>query len=272
MKLRIGSALCALLLVALAHTALALSWDDYAALLGGRVDDRGLVDYAAIKKSPGRLEATAHSLETLDRADYESWDRDAQIAFWINAYNALTIELIVDHYPIHPSLLKRLVYPANSIRQIDGAWDKITFPVMGEPVTLNHIEHEVLRKRFKEPRIHAALVCAALSCPPLRRAPFRADSLDAQLDDQVRRFLARPDGLSIDREHGVVRLSAIFDWFAADFVEQYGVDGSRFDAPTRAVLAFVGRYVSDADRRYLETGDFDVEYFDYDWTLNERTQ
>lgn len=272
MKHRIGGALCALLLVTLAHPAHAMSWDDYAALLEARVDKRGLVDYAAIKESPARLDATAAAIGDLPRATYEGWDRDAQIAFWINAYNALTIELIVDHYPIQPSLLKRMVFPANSIRQIGGAWDKITFPVMGEAMTLDHIEHEELRKHFKEPRIHAALVCAALSCPPLRREPFRGDSLDAELDDQVRRFLARPDGLEIDRKKGVVRLSAIFDWFGGDFVEQYGVDGSRFDAPTRAVLEFVGRYVSDADRRYLESGDFDVEYFDYDWTLNERTQ
>lgn len=244
--------------------------DEYEIVLKQHVDENGLVDYAAIKESPARLEAFAAALARLPRATYDEWNDESKIAFWINAYNALTLKLIVDHYPIQPSTLKKLIYPANSIRHIPGAWDTVTFEVMGEKMTLDHIEHGILRKEFDEPRIHMALVCAAVSCPPLRREPYRGEELGDQLDDQTRRFLSNPERLAIDRDAGVVRLSAIFDWFAADFVRQYGNEGGRSDQD--AVINFVGRYVGDDDRLYLEKGGYDVKHFDYDWTLNERTQ
>jgi hypothetical protein len=252
------------------------SYDDYAAVLEARVDDSAGVgyagvDYAGLKRSPERLRRFTTALAELPRETYEAWDTPDRIAFWINAYNALTLELIVDNYPIKASLLRKLVFPANSIRQIPGAWKGVKFTVMGEEMTLDHIEHQILRREFDEPRIHVALVCAAVSCPPLRREPFRGADLDRQLDDQARRFLARPDVLAVNRKKGVVRLSAIFDWFKDDFVKQYG-GGGRDDRATAAVLDFVGRYAGDDVRSYLQSGDVKVEYFDYDWTLNEQEQ
>ncbi len=259
-----------LVMVAPSGAQKVMSYDDYAAVLSERVDDDGLVDYAGLQASPERLTAFVESLARLARADYEAWASAEKIAFWINAYNGLTLKLIIDHYPITPQTLKKLIYPANSIRHIPGAWDKITFDFMGESLTLNHIEHTILRGNFEEPRIHMALVCAAVSCPPLRAEPYRGASLDTQLEEQTQIFLSDSSRLNIDRENGVVRVSAIFDWFAGDFVGQYNVKGDRFDEGLRAVIGFIVRHVNDADRRYLEEGEFDVKHFDYDWTLNEQ--
>lgn len=245
---------------------------DYADVLDRYVDDRGLVDYAGLKAHPERLEAFVDELGSITRATYDRWSDDAKIAFWLNAYNALTLELIVHHYPIKPLEREDPEYPPNSIRHIPGAWTEVTFPVMGEPMTLDHIEHGILREKFEEPRIHMALVCAAVSCPPLRRSPYRADSLSDQLDDQARRFLARPGNFRIDRDRDVVWLSSIFDWFAADFVGKYGEsEVGRLDEARDTAVDFISRYVGPADRAYLETGDYEVEYTEYDWTLNERT-
>jgi hypothetical protein len=243
--------------------------DNYAAVLQAVVGEDGTVDYAALAAHPERLREFLASIDLLTADTYEAWDEDARVAFWINAYNALTLALIVEHYPI---VGKAGEYPSSSIRQIAGAWDTISFPVMGEQMTLDHIENAILRGEFGEPRIHMALVCAARSCPPLRREPYAGPDLDAQLDAQTRRFLASPHGFAVDRDAGVVRLSAIFDWFAHDFVEEYGRAPGRFDTPRQAVMNFVGRYVSDAHRAYLETDAYRVEYLEYDWTLNERAQ
>jgi hypothetical protein len=247
-------------------------YDDYAAVLAEYVDEKGLVDYSALKANRARVDAFADALARLDAALYRSWDDGDRIAFWINAYNGLTLKLIVDHYPIESSLLRSIVFPKNSIMQIPGRWKKVTFEVMGEPMTLDAIEHKVLRAQFDEPRIHMALVCAALSCPELRNEPFVAARLEEQLDDQTREFLANNNKFRIDREKVVVYLSAIFDWFTGDFVDRYGTGdpaGKRSEE-TQAVINFVGRYVSDADAAYLASGDYKIKHLDYDWTLNEQ--
>jgi hypothetical protein len=249
-----------------------LSYEGYARALAGRVDADGRVDYSGLKTAPGDLESFLAHLAGLDRAAYESWDEAAKIALWINAYNALTLKAIIDHYPIEPSTLRSITYPKNSIRQIPGVWKKLEFTVMGEAITLDRIEHEVLRVEFDEPRIHMALVCAAVGCPPLRNEPFVGDRLDAQLEDQTVRFLGNPAKFRIDADEERVWLSSIFDWFGEDFVASHGGgDGfeGRNDAE-RAVLAFVAAHLDDRDRELLEGNEFSIKYLDYDWTLNEK--
>jgi hypothetical protein len=197
-------------------------------------------------------------------------DAPQQIAFWCNVYNAYTLKAIIEHYPIEASLLKSLAHPKNSIRQIDGVWDKLQWPVMGREMTLDNIEHDTLRKEYDEPRIHAALVCAAMSCPPLRDEPFEGDRLDEQLDDQMRRYLGVPDRFRIDRDKDVVYLSAILKWYGEDFVNTYGTNDAfnKFSEVERAVLNAITRYVDEAE--YLRTADYISKYLDYDWTLNEQ--
>jgi len=247
-------------------------YGDYAAVLTGFVDDNGLVDYAGLQKDRAPLDAFAGDLAGLDRALYDGWSQSEKTAFWINAYNGLTLKLIVDRYPIESSTLRSVVFPKNSIMQIPGRWKKVEFEVMGEGLTLDTIEHKILRAEFDEPRIHVALVCAALSCPELRTEPYVAARLDAQLDDQAREFLANDKKFVIDRNKGVVRLSAIFDWFTEDFVGRYGTGDppGRRSEDTQAVINFVSAYVSDEDAEYLATGDYKIKHLGYDWTLNER--
>jgi len=143
---------------------------------------------------------------------------------------------------------------------------------MGRPMTLDGIEHGVLRKDYHEPRIHMALVCAAMGCPPLRNEPYTGERLFAQLDDQARRFLSNPAKFRIARDAGRVYLSSIFKWFGDDFVSNYGVENAYGDhsAKERATLHFIAGYLKKSDADYLADGNYKVKYLDYDWSLNEQ--
>ncbi len=236
-----------------------------------RVDGEGLVDYAGLKAEPGDLDAYYMAIADLDPKTYETWSEERQIAFWTNAYNGLTLKAIIEHYPIErKASMGSLMHP-RGIRWIPGVWDKLTFTIMGREMTLNDIEHQVLRVEYDEPRIHAALVCAAISCPPLRGEPFAEDRLEEQLDDQTRRFLDR--SLRIDRDAGKVYLSKILEWYGSDFEESFepeaGFEGHG-DAE-RAVLNFISGYLDEADAEYLRDGDYDIAYSAYDWSLNEQS-
>lgn len=253
-------------------TSNALTTDGYAYVLKTYVDDRGMVNYKGLKADREKLDAFVRAMEQLDPAVYGRWSEKHKIAFWINAYNALILKTIIDNYPITPSFFKLAVFPRHSIWHISGVWDDIKHPIMGRPMSLNAIEHETLRKDFNEPRLHASIVCAAMSCPPLRDEPFTGKRLEAQLEDQARRFVANPQNFRIDRTRRRVELSSIFRWFGEDFVATYGTD-ERFNGhgeAVRAVLSFVSRHLGAEDRRYLDTQQYSTHYTDYDWSLNEQ--
>ena len=250
-----------------------ISYDGYARTLKSFVNDRGMVDYQGIKKHRKLLDSFVASMATLDPEAVDKWPEKEKIAVWLNAYNALTLTAIIDNYPIQSSFTRSLVFPKNSIRQIPGVWTELKWTVAKQPMTLDHIEHKILRVKFNEPRIHMALVCAAMGCPPLRNEPYYGRRLDQQLDDQTRKFLANPKKFRIDREQNRVYLSPIFDWFWEDFKKFYPADDQAFlgNAQTeRAVLNFIGRYLSVGDRKYLIKADYEVVYLDYDWSLNEQ--
>jgi len=253
---------------------IALAYDDYGAVLRSQVNERGMVNYRGLKANSERLQAFVQSLAQVDEQVYQKWDDPEKIAFWINAYNALTLVAIIDHYPIKAPLLSssRFVYPANSTRQIPGVWDNLRFAVMGRRMTLDEIEHQVLRKQFNEPRIHMALVCAALGCPPLRNEPYVGVNLTQQLNDQTRHFLGNPEKFRIDRGKRTVYLSPIFKWFGVDFVKTYGTDKKfqRFGREERAALNFVASYLNTKDQEYLLQGGYTIAYLSYDWSLNEQ--
>ena len=233
------------------------------------VDDDGLVDYAKLTAHRAELDEACASFARIDRAKYEAWSENYRMAFWLNAYNAFTLKLIVDNYPIKPSKGKTK-YPANSIRQIPGAWEHVKFKAMGKDVTLDEIEHKILRVEFHDPRIHMALVCGAMSCPKLRREPYSGDILDAQLDDQARMFLSDLRKFHIDREANEVWVSPIFDWFVDDFLPDATKKYPRQVAQQKSLTAFASKYISPEDAAYLESGKYVVKYFEYDWTLNEQ--
>ncbi|MEO0539353.1 MAG: DUF547 domain-containing protein [Cyanobacteria bacterium P01_A01_bin.105] len=236
------------------------AYETYAQVVATYVSENGLVDYSALQASRQGLDDFNDSLDAVDDATYASWSEADQIAYWVNAYNSLTLKSIIDEDPIKAS-----------IKNIRGVWRIRKHPILGQEKTLDNIEHQTLRANFDEPRIHAALVCAAISCPPLRTEPFTGEDLDAQLDDQVEQWLAKPDGLAIDQAAGEVRLSKIFDWFGQDWIPSYGVEsGFAGSEAERAVLNFISNYVSEEERAYLVAGDYTVSYFGYDWSLNDQ--
>ncbi len=258
--------------VAHAEVSDAFSNEDYAFILETYVNEEGRVDYKKLKADRSRLDTYIASMGDLDPKVYDAWCEKTRIAFWVNAYNARTLQLILDHYPIKSSWTKSFLYPKNSIRQIDAAWTGFPFKVMGRERTLDTIEHQILRREFKEPRIHVALVCAANGCPFLRTEPYEPERLDGQLDEQARTFLKRRHNFRIDTGRERIGLSSIFKWFGADFVkpDATGDTFQEYNAQDRAVLLFISTYVDDDTKRQLETLGFSIDYLDYDWELNER--
>lgn len=256
------------------HTeeASSIDYSVYAELLKTYVDNNGLVDYKGLKADQSKLDSFLQDMNAVKESDFKQWEEKDQIAYWINAYNAFTLKAIIDHYPIKAGWLTSLTYPKNSIRQISGVWDNLTFGALGKPITLNAIEHEILRVKFNEPRIHVAIVCASIGCPPLRNEPFTGKKLNQQLADQSQKFTANPHNFRIDRENGRVYLSAIFNWFGEDFIMAYNTD-SKFkflSEQERSVMNYVYQYLSEMDQKYLDNNMFNVSYRSYDWTLNEQ--
>lgn len=224
------------------------------------------VDYAALKAERADLDAAVRSFGEVTASQELGWPRAERIAFWTNAYNAFTLRAIIDHYPIRGSFFSRS--PRNSIRQIDGVWTKLPWQAAGRRVTLDDIEHRILRPEFREPRVHFALNCASVGCPPLRAEPYRAADLDRQLDDAARVYLASAEGLRVDGE--TLRVSSIFKWYGEDFVERYagGAAGGR-DAKERAILAVIAQHGPPAAAAKAREGRAAIAYLDYDWSLND---
>lgn len=226
--------------------------DDFDVLLRRHVVD-GLVDYDAFDAAP----EFKRYLGTLATSDPERLPPAERLPFWINVYNAYTIQLINSHRE------------RKSIRNINrkfglrlkGPWSERLAQVGGRSYTLDEIEHEIIRKRFREPRIHFALVCAAIGCPPLRSEAYRADRLEQQLAEQTRRFLREtPAKNRVDLTSRTLHMSPIFKWFAEDF------GGSR-----EAIGRFIANaYPAGAERQLLESGEFTMRETEYDWALNKQ--
>ena len=210
----------------------------------------GLVDYAGLKSDPRDLAVYLDQLAAVSQAEFQKWTEPQQLAFLINLYNATTLQLILDHYPT--TSIKKI---GNVVR---GPWDQPIVRLFGETTTLDRVEHKILRKNYAEPRVHFALVCAALGCPVLREETYTAEKLDRQLTDQGRRFLGNAQKNRVDAKARVVYLSPIFKWFSEDFEKKSG-----------SVLKFVQLYFPPEAQAALEQGSFKIRYTDYDWSLND---
>jgi hypothetical protein len=243
--------------------------DRFNTVLNTYVDDAGMVNYKGLKENRTPLDQYVAHMGAVANETYKAWSKDEQMAFWINAYNAITLQSIINHYPIKKgNVLNRSLYPDNSIRQISGVWDKLETKVMGKPMTLNAIEHEVLRVDFKEPRIHVAIVCASIGCPPLRNEAFVADKLEEQLSDQSKDFANHRQNLTINSAEKTIYLSSILDWFGEDFEGSYSVEGR--SGTESAIVGFVHEYALDAQKAELSDASYSLEFQDYDWNLNEQ--
>ena len=209
------------------------SWDQ-ALLLN--VSDEGLVNYNRFMRDSSLLYSYFQEL-SVNKPD-ETWSRDEQMAYWINAYNAYTIKLIIDSYPI------------TSIKDIEDPWDKKFFKIDGEWYSLNDLEHKILRK-YGDPRIHFAINCASFSCPVVWNRAYTADNLQTALDAQTEKFINDPTRNTITKTD--VKVSKIFSWYKRDFKINGG-----------DVVDFINRYAKVKIDNQAEKG-----YRDYDWNLNE---
>ncbi|MBI3189339.1 MAG: DUF547 domain-containing protein [Ignavibacteriales bacterium] len=184
---------------------------------------------------------------------------NARLAFWINAYNAYTLKVICDNYPVKS--INDLHWGGLIIGTVlkKTIWDKDFVIINHKKTTLNSIEHEIIRTKFKEPRAHFALVCASKSCPPLRSEAYEAEKLDEQLNDQAKKFLADRTRNYFDVRRKNARISKIFSWFSEDF----GKDDL-------SILLFSARFLPDdiAHAIKQEPDKWDIDYTDYDWSLN----
>lgn len=224
----------------------------YGELLSRHVKRNGaqtLVDYGAIKKDPSQLRTYVAALSKVTEKEYQQWTEEQKLAALINGYNAWTIELIVENYPV------------KSIKKIgpfySTPWKQEFIEWLGEKVSLDDIEHETIRKKFKEPRIHFALVCAAMGCPTLQEKPFRASELEGQLKKASSEFLndRNKNNYAIQGEELVLNLSSIFKWYGGDFGTEEQL---------RNYILEEMNLVDEAKGKQVK-----VNYLDYDWGLND---
>lgn len=214
-----------------------------------------VVDYAALKRDPAALRKSLSIFSSVEKVDFERWHPDQQQAFLINAYNAFTLDLILSRYP-----------DLKSIRDLgsllSSPWKQAFFSLLGEQRSLDWIEHQQLRPRYHDARIHFAVNCASIGCPALRPEPYRAASLDAQLIEQQRRFLTDRSRNRFNASRGVLSVSTIFKWYGEDFA----ADGKGLEA----WLATQASLLADTpvDQARIAKGQFKLEYLSYDWKLN----
>ncbi len=219
----------------------------------------GLVDYAGLRKEPKALDVYLAGLAATTPAQHATWSRDQRFAFWINAYNAYTLQLIRDEGPV------------KSIKKLGGLfstpWEKKFIPMpafdpekKNKKITLDEIEHEFIRPVFKDARVHAAINCASMGCPPLRATAFSAEGLSDQLNDQVKVWLNDKTRNQVMPKDGKIRVSKIFDWFDKDF-------GKKDKAVALWIADHVGNGAIAAALRG-QASDIDVRYLDYDWDVN----
>jgi len=237
----------------LATTALAVDHSPLSSVLTTHVQKDG-VSYTALAADRAPLSAYLDSLAAVEMSDAK---KPAQMAFWLNAYNAMTLDVMAAEWPVQ------------SIQQLDAGevWKTRTRQLAGKKRTLDAIEHALLRP-MGDPRIHAALVCAAKSCPPLKPTAYTAVDLDAQLDAAARAWVATT-AVTFKPENKQIVLSRIFEWFGEDFTAGFSTyDIPNVDGPQEAALNFVATYANPKEQAWIRSGDYALDWADYDWSVN----
>lgn len=217
------------------------------------------LDYQGVADNHNTLKRYLSGLSKVSQEEFDDWDKNEQLAFLINAYNAWTVELILSAWP-----------DIKSIKELGGflrsPWDKKFIPLLGKDRSLNDIEHSLIRgsDRYNEPRIHFAVNCASIGCPALRTDAYVGSHLDTQLEEQTQRFLSDQNRNRVEGQE--IKLSAIFKWYREDF--ERGWQGYQrledFLIDYAAELGLSPKMVSK-----LKTGDVDITFLDYDWRLNQ---
>jgi hypothetical protein len=222
----------------------------YADLLEAHVDEEaGRVDYAGLESERDRLRSY---LDRLASVDLTKLEREEQMAVFINAYNACTLDLILEHYP-----------DIDSIKDVSNPWGRPRCRVGGYELTLDEIEHRILRPLYRDPRIHFAVNCASIGCPPLADTPYTGEAIDEQLDRATRRTLRDDDYVSLD--DGTLHLNPILNWYRSDFLSP------DFEGHAETIPAFVARYADESVQTFVDAHDGEppVQWTNYDWRLND---
>ena len=219
------------------------------------------ISYAGMLADRASLESYLDQLSAVSMQEYQRWNRPQRLAFLINAYNAFTVDLILTKYP-----------DIESIKDLGSLfrspWKRTFFTLLGEQRHLDNLEQDLIRAPdvFDEPRIHFALNCASIGCPMLRNEAYIGERLGEQLDDAMGRFLSDHERNRFDATDGSLRLSKIFDWYAGDFTQGVTGDGTLKNTFSK----FADRLADTAEaRRQLRDGDYQIDYLDYDWHLND---
>jgi len=208
----------------------------------------GVVQYTALKNRPEDLVKFNGYLGALAKQDISRYSRDEQLAFWINAYNAFTVKLILNHYPL------------KSIKDIKKPWNQKIWKAGGETISLDIIEHKKLREDLKEPRIHFAIVCASIGCPHLDNKAFLSETVQKHLDERARSFFTHQNNFRLQNKNNMItiRISKIFKWFGGDF-------GKSDDEK----LMFIRKFLAPKDAEDIKHAKkVKLQYLPYDWSLN----
>ncbi len=230
-------------------------YDPWARVLAGYVDEEGLVDYTGLGGEG--YDDLKTFIRTVGITDSSGFSETEQLAFWINAYNAITVYQVVQRYPIES------VREVGILLGLVGGFFKQEYRVANRERTLDNIEHDILRPTYNDPRIHWTLVCAAFGCPRLLRRPYVATDLDPMLTELSFEFMASPRALYIDDDNVILWVSSYFDWYGGDFEAKAGsiIDYILGHAPTDKA-AWI--------REHRDT--MRVQFIDYDWTLNDQVK
>ena len=234
------------------------------------VDGAGRVDYARLRDNPDNLDRYYRLLATYSPDSHSDLfpTEVSRLAYWINAYNAAVLKTVLEYYPIAtvsdvepPKLLFFM-----SDRSGFFYFQKLEFG--GEEINLYDLEHDIVRKRFADPRIHFALNCASLGCPRLPQRAFSAENLEAELESETRRFVNEERNVRIDHEQQVIHLSSIFSWYDSDFLDWYG---QRYPKPEPALLDYISLYLpSEKAAGLTASASYEIRVIPYDWGLNDQ--
>jgi len=210
-------------------------------ILSKYVDSKGLVDYEGLRSNEKDRKKFEKYVDAIESANVKG-SKNAKLAFYLNAYNATVIDSVLQHWPL------------KSVMNVDGFFKKEKHEIAGKKITLDHLEHKIIRPTFNDARVHFALVCAAMSCPPLKKKPFTEKNVDRMLTENTKAFI--PKATTVDKEKKVVTTSKLFEWFSGDF-----------EADEGSVAKYLARYYPQ-HAEFLKSGDYKLKFSPYDWALN----
>lgn len=254
--------LAALFLVALPAGATSFSHALFDQVLRTRVDAEGRVHYAQLKTTRAPLDAYVDSLGSCSpRSHPGRFPTPAhELAYWINAYNALVLRGVIDGYPVSR---------VDELGGLEVFFRQRQFAVGRQALTLDQLENQIIRPQYRDPRVHFALNCGAASCPALLNRAYTGEGLDSLLDAQTRRFAADPRQVRLDLQAGVLHLSQILNWYGEDFVRWFPATPGAPAAPT--LIDYLLLYLPADQARLLRPHPaLSIVFDEYDWTLNDR--